>query len=175
MKKILKYESKRKINKQRFQFFLHKGGAVHFFLILATTIYIIANSIKQIIDTINKNELTFIFATISLIAAIFALIAQMIKFCLDWKKFFSPVANVYEYKNKINKEDVLKIFFDKEAYKALTHNIRLELSGLELAVLQLFLAGKKYIDIADELGISEKSVNNALMRIRKKLKDKQGK
>ena len=60
MKKILKYESKRKINKQRFQFFLHKGGAVHFFLILATTIYIIANSIKQIIDTINKNELTFI-------------------------------------------------------------------------------------------------------------------
>ncbi len=68
-----------------------------------------------------------------------------------------------------------KIFFDKEAYKALTHNIRLELSGLELAVLQLFLAGKKYIDIADELGISEKSVNNALMRIRKKLKDKQGK
>ena len=61
MKKILKYESKRKINKQRFQFFLHKGGAVHFFLILATTIYIIANSIKQIIDTINKNELTFIF------------------------------------------------------------------------------------------------------------------
>lgn len=111
MKKILKYESKRKINKQRFQFFLHKGGAVHFFLILATTIYIIANSIKQIIDTINKNELTFIFATISLIAAIFALIAQMIKFCLDWKKFFSPVANVYEYKNKINKEGVLKNIF----------------------------------------------------------------
>lgn len=68
-----------------------------------------------------------------------------------------------------------KIFFDKEAYKALTHNIRLELSGLEFAVLQLFLSGKRYIDIADELGISEKSVNNALMRIRRKLKDKQGK
>lgn len=68
-----------------------------------------------------------------------------------------------------------KIFFDKEAYKALTHNIRLELSGLEFAVLQLFLSGKRYIDIADELGISKKSVNNALMRIRRKLKDKQGK
>ena len=68
-----------------------------------------------------------------------------------------------------------KIFFDKEAYKALTHNIRLELSGLELAVLQLFLSGKRYIEIADELGISEKSVNNALMRIRRKLKYKQGK
>lgn len=68
-----------------------------------------------------------------------------------------------------------KIFFDKEAYRALTHNIRLELSGLELAVLQLFLSGKRYIEIADELGISEKSVNNALMRIRRKLKYKQGK
>ena len=67
-----------------------------------------------------------------------------------------------------------KIFFDKEAYKALTHSIKLELSGMELAVLQLFLSGKKYIDIADELGVSEKSVNNALMRIRRKLKDKQG-
>ena len=79
------------------------------------------------------------------------------------EELFEPIEEVSE-----------KIFFDKEAYKALTHNIRLELSGLELAVLQLFLAGKKYIDIADELGISEKSVNNALMRIRKKLKDKQG-
>ena len=59
-------------------------------------------------------------------------------------------------------------------YKALTHSIKLELSGMELAVLQLFLSGKKYIDIADELGVSEKSVNNALMRIRRKLKDKQG-
>ena len=68
-----------------------------------------------------------------------------------------------------------KIFFDKESYKALAHNIRLELSGLEFVVLRLFLSGKKYIDIADELGISEKSVNNALLRIRKKLKDKQGK
>ena len=67
-----------------------------------------------------------------------------------------------------------KIFFDKEAYKALTHSIKLELSGMELAVLQLLLSGKKYIDIADELGVSEKSVNNALMRIRRKLKDKQG-
>ena len=67
-----------------------------------------------------------------------------------------------------------KIFFDKEAYKALTHSIKLELSGMELAVLQLFLSGKKYVDIVDVLGVSEKSVNNALMRIRRKLKDKQG-
>ena len=65
-----------------------------------------------------------------------------------------------------------KIFFDKEDYKALTDNIRLELSGLEFKVLQLYLSGKKYIDIATELQIYEKTVDNALLRIRKKLKDK---
>lgn len=65
-----------------------------------------------------------------------------------------------------------KIFFDRENYRELADSIRLELSGLEFKVLQLYLSGKKYIDIANELSISEKSVDNALLRIRKKLKDK---
>ena len=65
-----------------------------------------------------------------------------------------------------------KIFFDKESFKNLTDSIRLELSGLEYSVLQLFLEGNKYIDIAKRLSITEKSVNNALLRIRKKLKNK---
>ena len=65
-----------------------------------------------------------------------------------------------------------KIFFEKESYKNLTNSIKLELSGLEYSVLQLFLEGNKYIDIAKRLSISEKSVNNALLRIRKKLKNK---
>ena len=65
-----------------------------------------------------------------------------------------------------------KIFFDKESYKTLTDTIKLDLSGLEYSVLQLFLEGNKYIDIAKRLSISEKSVNNALLRIRKKLKNK---
>ena len=63
-----------------------------------------------------------------------------------------------------------KIFFDKEDYKTLTDNIKLELSPLELKVLQLYLAGYRYSVIADRLSITEKSVNNALFRIRKKLK-----
>lgn len=63
-----------------------------------------------------------------------------------------------------------KIFFDRESLKSLTDSIKLELSGLEYSVLALFLEGKRYSQIADELGISEKSVNNALIRIRKKLK-----
>lgn len=63
-----------------------------------------------------------------------------------------------------------KIFFDRESLKSLTDSIRLELSSLEYSVLALFLEGQRYAQIASELNISEKSVSNALIRIRKKLK-----
>lgn len=63
-----------------------------------------------------------------------------------------------------------KIFFEREDLKALTDNIKLELSPLEFKVLQLYLSGESYRAIAEKLGIAEKSVNNALTRIRKKLK-----
>lgn len=65
-----------------------------------------------------------------------------------------------------------KIFFDKESLKDLTDTIKLELSGLEYKVLLLYLSGKNYADIAQELNTSQKSVDNSLSRIRKKLKDK---
>lgn len=63
-----------------------------------------------------------------------------------------------------------KIFFDREDYESLKDNIMLELSSLELGVLQLYLAGERYSDIAEKLSITEKAVDNALGRIRKKLK-----
>ncbi len=65
-----------------------------------------------------------------------------------------------------------KIFFEREDYKDLADNIKLELSAMEYKVLQLYLSGEKYASIGQTLGISEKSVSNALLRIRKKLKDK---
>ncbi len=61
------------------------------------------------------------------------------------------------------------IFIEKEDYKALQKNIKLELSKLEYSVLQSFLKGKSYAEIGKELGVSEKSVGNALTRIRKKI------
>ncbi len=63
-----------------------------------------------------------------------------------------------------------KIFFDRNDYKALTDNIKLELSPLEYNVLQLYISGYRYSVIADKLQLTEKSVNNAMLRIRKKLK-----
>lgn len=64
-----------------------------------------------------------------------------------------------------------KIFLEKENFQNLTDQIRLELSGLEYRVLLCYLENRNYAFIARELGISEKSVDNSLARIRKKLKN----
>ncbi len=63
-----------------------------------------------------------------------------------------------------------KIFFDKDDYKTLADSIKLELSPLEYKVLQLYISGYRYSVIADKLSLTEKSVSNAMLRIRKKLK-----
>lgn len=67
-----------------------------------------------------------------------------------------------------------EIVVNKESYEKLTENIKLELSGMEYKVLQLYVSQASYADIAKKLNISEKSVNNALGRIRKKLKQNKG-
>ena len=45
-----------------------------------------------------------------------------------------------------------------------------ELTELEKQVLVRFLDGLSYTDIADELGKSVKSVDNAIQRVKKKVK-----
>ena len=57
--------------------------------------------------------------------------------------------------------------------KELTDELHLvwseKLSGLERQILQLYLEGMSYRDIAERVGRSEKSVDNAVHRIRHKL------
>lgn len=62
------------------------------------------------------------------------------------------------------------IFIEKESYLSLAEAIRNDLSKLEYNVFYEFLSGCSYVEIADKLHISVKSVDNALKRIRKKLK-----
>ena len=62
------------------------------------------------------------------------------------------------------------IIIEREAYDNLTQSIKLELSKMEFEVLQLFLSGLSYGEIAKNLNISEKKVDNALSRVRKKLR-----
>lgn len=61
------------------------------------------------------------------------------------------------------------ILIEKEDYDNLKNSIKLELSDMEYSVLQLFLEGKSYLEISKEMNITEKAVDNALSRIRKKI------
>lgn len=65
-----------------------------------------------------------------------------------------------------------KIIIDRENYKTLTDTIEVKLSSFEYDVLQLYLEGEKYQQIAERLNVSQKSVDNCLTRIRRKLKGK---
>lgn len=47
---------------------------------------------------------------------------------------------------------------------------RIQLSERERSILKLFLSGLSYGEIAQKLGSSSKSVDNALQRVRRKLK-----
>ena len=64
-----------------------------------------------------------------------------------------------------------KIFFDNENYRFLTDSIAIELSELEYKVLNAHLEGLSYGEIALKLGVSSKSVDNSLKRVRTKLKN----
>jgi len=60
------------------------------------------------------------------------------------------------------------IFIDKESKNYIEAEISKALSPLEKHTLALFLAGESYADIASILSKDEKSIDNALQRVRKK-------
>ena len=58
---------------------------------------------------------------------------------------------------------------EKESEKELQEKIKSSLSPLEIKVLSLYLKGFSYKEIAEKAGISTKTIDNALSRIKKKL------
>ena len=65
--------------------------------------------------------------------------------------------------------DPEEIFMDNEQYSAIRQAITVRLSRLELRVLTLYLQGLSYTEIATQTNRPEKSVDNALQRIKAKL------
>ena len=63
-----------------------------------------------------------------------------------------------------------EIMIDRENFEDLLEMIEKELSVFEMQVLELRLTGMNYIDIAKVLGKDEKSTDNALSRIKQKIK-----
>ncbi len=62
-----------------------------------------------------------------------------------------------------------ELFISKETYNLIESKITEMLSELELNVLQEYLDGKSYQEIAEELDRHVKSVDNALQRVKRKL------
>lgn len=69
-------------------------------------------------------------------------------------------------------EDPEKLLIAREQIEDRNARIKKELSKLEQQVLKLYLQGLSYEEIAEQLGKTEKSINNALQRIRGKLSRK---
>ncbi len=61
----------------------------------------------------------------------------------------------------------------REDYLSLQNRINCDLSRFEREVLSLYLEGYDYLSVAERLGCSAKSADNALQRARRKLKPRQ--
>lgn len=79
-----------------------------------------------------------------------------------------------EYEKAVNPEspdgNPESIVIGRENEKALRKQITGRLSSMENKVLDLYLEGKEYVEIARELGRTPKSIDNALQRIRSKVR-----
>lgn len=78
-----------------------------------------------------------------------------------------PIEDDTAFTTDLSPEDSLIV---KENVSKMFQYIETELSPKERSVLKLFLSGQSYETIADELDSTPKSVDNALQRVRQKLK-----
>ncbi len=72
--------------------------------------------------------------------------------------------------DQVNFESPESIFLEQEKYREFISHISCSLTDLERTVFNLYLEEKTYRQIADELSLSQKAVDNAMQRVRKKLK-----
>jgi RNA polymerase sporulation-specific sigma factor len=81
----------------------------------------------------------------------------------------SRLIDALENKTEISPEE---LFLDKERVKYLDDIIETELSSFEKQVLELHLTGMSYVQIAKVLGRDEKATDNAMQRLKNKIKKK---
>ena len=77
-------------------------------------------------------------------------------------------ADLIEILNANLVEDPLDTITQKEYYKIIENTIDKTLSGFEKQVLNFYLQGESYVQIAEKLNTPVKSIDNAIQRIRKK-------
>lgn len=100
------------------------------------------------------------------------------------RKKHSPLNSYISFYSKINEDEMElidnleagmdsnpeQIVLDRENATNIEEILDEHLSKMEKQVLSLYLEGKSYSDIASELGKTNKSIDNAIQRIRDKVK-----
>lgn len=69
-------------------------------------------------------------------------------------------------RTSLNPEEIM---IDKENLKSTEQKIRKILSKFELEVMELYINGKSYLEIAEILNKEPKSIDNAIQRVKKKI------
>ncbi len=69
-------------------------------------------------------------------------------------------------RTSLNPEEIM---IDQENLKATEQKIRKSLSKFELQVMELYISGKSYTEIAVQLEKEPKSIDNAIQRVKKKI------
>lgn len=75
-----------------------------------------------------------------------------------------------QVQNEVEDDDPEQILLRKERLQELYREMDHILSRRELEIFKLFLSGLRYEQMAERLHITEKSVDNAMQRVRRKLK-----
>ncbi len=76
---------------------------------------------------------------------------------------------VEESLESVQVNDPADVVISQESFSKMRRGMLEQLSSLEVEVLQLYVSGKTYQEIAGELGRHVKSIDNALQRIKRKL------
>lgn len=76
---------------------------------------------------------------------------------------------LFDRSEQLSVSDPETMYIDQEATQAQLDQFYSKLSGFEAKVLDLFLNGLSYSEIADQVARPTKSVDNAVQRIRRKL------
>ena len=115
---------------------------------------------------LDQNEVEFgLFAKICIYNALVSFLRAM------KRRSAEPVAEIPQNLITVQDfEDPSARMLEQERLKSLYAVIRKNLSELEYRVWQLYISGRSAAEIAALLSTDEKSVNNAIYRIRKKLR-----
>lgn len=86
----------------------------------------------------------------------------------DYISFETPLFDTLVFL-KDQKDDPETVLIGKEEWKERMGALKDQLSGFEMDILQLYLSGYSYAEIAQRTGKTPKSVDNAVQRIRRKV------